>query len=104
MPQWFRNGSTGEIMASVTLKNLPEELLVSLRSAAERDRRSLNQEIIHLLDIALRRDESAVHQPTAQAQVAAWRKLAGRWKSDVDPENEARQIVARRTGGRKVDL
>jgi plasmid stability protein len=41
-------------MASLTLKNLPEELLRSLREAAEKDRRSLTQEIIYLLDTALR--------------------------------------------------
>jgi plasmid stability protein len=40
-------------MPSLTLKNLPEEPLAALRAAAARDRRSVTQEIIHLLDIAL---------------------------------------------------
>jgi plasmid stability protein len=44
-------------MPSLTLKNLPGELLAALRAAAARDRRSVTQEIIHLLDIALQGDQ-----------------------------------------------
>lgn len=93
-------------MASLTLKNVPDVLLSSLREAAEKDRRSLTQEIIYLLDQALQEHE---RQPTArradvEAQVAAWRKLAGKWKSDVDCTTESERIVAKRTLGRKVVL
>jgi len=90
-------------MSSLTLKNVPDELLVALRAAAHRDRRSLNQEIIHLLDLGLQGNERQA-AGAAEAQVAAWRELAGRWKSDVDPQTEAKRIVARRTKGRKVDF
>ena len=38
------------------------------------------------------------------AQLAAWRKLAGKWQSDIDPELEAEQIMAARTPGRQVEL
>jgi plasmid stability protein len=44
-------------VASLTLKNLPDDLLQALRKAADRDRRSLTQEIIHLLEVALRGGE-----------------------------------------------
>ena len=39
-------------MASLTLKNIPDELLQRLRSRAERERRSLTGEILHLLETA----------------------------------------------------
>ena len=81
-------------MASLTLKDLPESLLNALRKAAQADRRSLTQEIIVLLGDALRR------RTPAETQVAAWRKLAGKWESDVD----AGDILKRRTAGREVDL
>jgi plasmid stability protein len=89
-------------MASLTLKNLPDDLLGALRDAAVRDRRSLTQEIIHLLEVALRGGE----RPAAavEAQVAAWRKLAGKWRSDLDQATEAERIMERRTEGREVDL
>ncbi len=92
-------------MASLTLKNLPDELLGALREAAERDRRSLTQEIIYLLAAAVRGGErSAGRSPDVEAQVAAWRKLAGKWESNLDQATEAERIMERRTEGREVDL
>ncbi|HTP29152.1 MAG TPA: hypothetical protein VMK12_26260 [Anaeromyxobacteraceae bacterium] len=93
-------------MSSLTLKNLPDDLLAALREAAEQDRRSLTQEIIHLLDGALRARSEPSSRPTAEvaAQVAAWRKLAGKWKSNVDRATEAARLAERRTPGREVDL
>jgi len=41
-------------MASFTLKNIPDPLLERLRERAESDRRSLTQEILFLLEEALR--------------------------------------------------
>ena len=40
-------------MAALTLKNIPEELLEKLRLLAERDRRSLTQEILYILEHAV---------------------------------------------------
>jgi len=91
-------------MASLTLKNLSEQLLEALRDAAERDRRSLTQEIIHLLETALRARPRTVVRPDTEAQVAAWRMLAGRWESDLDNSAEATRILEKRTPGREVDL
>lgn len=93
-------------MASITLKNLPDDLVSALRSAAAQDRRSLTQEIIHLLDDALRLRSEAAPQPTpdVKAQLAAWRKLAGTWESDVDPAVEADELMQARTPGREVDF
>lgn len=91
-------------MASITLKNLPDDLLDALRDAAERDRRSMTQQIVHLLETAVRGLPKPEPAPDAKAQVAAWRKLAGKWESDVDSATEARRISRARTHGREVDL
>ena len=91
-------------MASVTLKNLSDDLLHELREAAEHDRRSLTQQIIHLLETALRERPKTVHTPDVKAQVAAWRKLAGKWESDVDAASEVARITKARSRGREVDL
>lgn len=40
-------------MPNLTLKNIPEDLIVRLRAQAEINRRSLNSEILVLLDAAL---------------------------------------------------
>ncbi len=91
-------------MASLTLKNLPDELLQALRDAAEHDRRSLTQEIIHLLETALRVRPKRVERPDVDTQIAEWRKLAGKWESDADSAAESRRILEKRTPGREVDL
>jgi plasmid stability protein len=93
-------------MASLTLKNLPDALLRDLRKAAARDRRSVTQEIIHLLDAALRLrvGRLAPRRADVDAQLAAWRKLAGKWESDVDRATEAGQLMKGRTAGREVEF
>ena len=92
-------------MASLTLKNLPDDLLRALRKAADMDRRSMTQEIIHLLESALgRAKRPAPRSADADAQVAAWRKLAGKWESDSDRATEARRLMDRRTSGREIDF
>jgi plasmid stability protein len=93
-------------MASLTLKNLPDDLLRALREVADKDRRSLTREIVYLLESALRGqiDRPVLRSPGADAQVAAWRRLAGRWVSDVDRATEAERLMKRRTSGRKVEL
>lgn len=40
-------------MASLSIKGIPEDLLDELRRSAERHRRSLNSEVLHLLECAV---------------------------------------------------
>jgi hypothetical protein len=93
-------------MASLTLKNVPDDLLSSLRKAAEGDRRSVNQEILYLLSSVVGENVGKLRPRVSEVdtQVAAWRRLAGQWKSDVDPAMEAKQLIRRRSRGREVDL
>jgi len=92
-------------MASLTLKNIPEPLLERLRERAGADRRSLTQEILYLLEDALVRvPREHGMESQARAQADAWSRLAGGWQSDLDPQEEAGQILAARTHGRGVEL
>lgn len=92
-------------MASLTLKNIPEPLLERLRERAGADRRSLTQEILYLLEDALARfPREHGMESQARAQADAWSRLAGGWQSDLDPQEEAGQILAARTHGRGVEL
>lgn len=85
-------------MPSLTLKDVPEELLARLRSAAARERRSLNQEALVLLEGGLGALESA--EERARRQVEAWRALAGGWVSEQSPEEETDALYAGRASGR----
>ena len=75
-------------MSSITIKEIPEELLERLRRRAAEDRRSMNKEIIHLLAMALSLEspevDAARRVGQIEAQVQAWRQLAGRWESEVE--------------------
>ena len=54
------------IMPNLTLKNVPEDLLIRLRAQAESNRRSVNSEILVLLDAAL-----AARKPDVDAMLDA---------------------------------
>lgn len=85
-------------MPTLTLRDVPAEVLKRLRRRAAEERRSLNQEAIHLLDLALRAE---LLSPAAQAD--AWMRLA-RWKSSKSAKQEIAEIYAARTLGRPVKL
>lgn len=95
-------------MASITLKNVPDELMQELREAAQGERRSLNQEMLHLLVAALgargRQEADQPAQAQARVQVAAWRALAGAWRADEDEATQIKRLYSRRTLGRKAKL
>ena len=71
-------------MPTLTLRDVPAEVLKRLRRRAAEERRSLNQEAIHLLDLALRAE---LLSPAAQAD--AWMRLA-RWKSSKSAKQASR--------------
>ena len=95
-------------MPSLTIKDLPDPLWARLRQRAATDRRSLNREVIHLLERALAEapaaPEAVALAERIEAQVRAWQTLAGRWDADREPAEEIGELYAARTPGRPVDL
>jgi hypothetical protein len=89
-------------MSSLTLKDVPEPLLVRLRAVAARERRSLNQQAIIMLEASLSEMTSA--EQRAYDRVQAWRALAGGWTSDRPFEAEVDELMSVRSPGRPVDL
>ena len=94
-------------MASITIKNIPDRLLARLREQAAMEQRSMNKEIIRLLDIGLsaeRLHPMEHHRRLAGSQAAAWSRLGGRWISDLPVEEEVAAIYFARSGGREIEL
>lgn len=93
-------------MASLTLKDIPDELMDRLRQAARAERRSLTQQALQLIDGGLKARQRASELPSPEVarQVRRWRELAGRWASDQSFEEEVAAIFTSRTAGREVDL
>ncbi len=95
-------------MPAITLQDIPEDLLERLRHRAARDKRSMNKEVVHLLDLALSGEMAPADTATlarrTEDQVQAWTQLAGRWESDLETADEIERIYAARTPGRPVHL
>jgi len=91
-------------MSSITIKNIPEQLLARVRERANAEHRSVNKEFIHLVEAALQGEQAgAVAREQAAQQVAVWSNLPGRWASD-DAAAETDAIYAARSEGRNVAL
>lgn len=58
-------------MVSLTLKNIPDDLIGVLRQAAVQDRRSLNQEVLHILSASL---QSRFQQTEVSRYVQVYRQ------------------------------
>lgn len=94
-------------MASLTIKNIPDELLEQLRQKAAADRRSLNQQILRLLERALVVGEMLDQRQLRseiEAQASKWEALAGKWGTAEPAEQEIARIYATRSKGRKVNV
>jgi plasmid stability protein len=65
-------------MATITLKDVPEELRLSLKKRAERNRRSLNQELLYCLERIIENDAAASNErkgwlkASEQGLMATW--------------------------------
>jgi plasmid stability protein len=93
-------------MASLTIRNIPESLLERLRKLSEAERRSLNSEIIVILEKSLREYTSDYDKNviSVEAQVELWNKLAGEWDDSRSTNEIINDILSHRTPGREVKL
>ena len=87
-------------MASLTLKDIPPDLLERLRARAKAERRSLSAEAITVLDTALKEDYRTPEERERTRRI--WAGLAESAKGLFDWDVEA--IYAARTYGRDVEL
>ena len=97
-------------MPSLTIRDLPDETILSLKSRAAHHHRSLNGEILHLFStVALFGDsfEFPLRPGTEspeEKQRAAILKLAGKWVDSRPLEETIADIEGARTPGREVSL
>ncbi|HHT46287.1 MAG TPA: hypothetical protein GX004_03205 [Firmicutes bacterium] len=92
-------------MANLTLRNIPEHLLERIRSLSIAERRSLNNEILVLLERALREYTAEIDDDIfIEAQVDLWSKLAGEWEDPRSTDEIIAEIINNRSPGREVKL
>jgi hypothetical protein len=95
-------------MASITIRNIPPEILERIRSLSSVERRSINSEILFLLERATYTEYEEKLQKrkylSKSSQLDIWRELAGSWQDSRSAKEIIEDIYAHRTTGRDVDL
>ncbi len=64
-------------MATLTLKNVPEELVEQLKEEAKQNRRSLNQEAIFRLEVSLRLRHGPARRGGPEVRLGGMKPLSG---------------------------
>lgn len=79
-----------ESTKSLTVRNIRSDVLERARARAERERRSLNNEILVLIETALDQDadrgQAPVRKVAPERQVQLWEGLCGRWQDERSRE------------------
>jgi len=93
-------------VANLTIRNFPEDLLEKLRHQAKAEKRSLNSEILMVLEkcVDLYHTANKDDPFPREAQIELWEKIAGEWDDRRSAEEICADLKAQRTAGRKVDL
>lgn len=96
-------------MASMTVRDIPGEMLDRIRVLSERERRSVNKQFLVIVEDGLRAHTAALERsresgPTPSLQVALWRDLAGKWEDERSTAEVVADIRRHRTVGREVRL
>jgi len=98
-------------MVSITLRNIPEEILKRIRIFATRERRSLNSELLILIENGLSlkitndTSNSDQTQPLGNGSISAvmreklWQEIAGAWKDERNLQTIITESYATRSKG-----
>ena len=94
-------------MKSVTVRNLTPSILRKARALAERDRRSLNQTLLLLIENGLNAAFAETlldSENSKESQLALWKLVAGKWEDSRTTKAIISDIYASRSKGRDIDL
>jgi plasmid stability protein len=95
-------------MASLTVRNIPNDILDKIRALSSVERRSLNNEILVILERGTYREYEEKLQKrrflSKSTQMEMWKGLLGTWEDTRTTKEIIEDIYANRTAGRDVDL
>ena len=95
-------------MKSITVRNIPDELLDRLRTLSVIEKRSLNNEILIVLEKGLAKESeyttNSNNHLSMETQIKIWQNLSGQWEDSRSTDEIIRDIIDSRSEGRSVDL
>lgn len=93
---------------NITVRNIPDEVIEKIRTLSKMERRSLNSEILRVLE---KGTQEELHHRfdikrniSKSAQIDIWKKLANQWKDERSTDDIIKDIYENRTLGREVKL
>lgn len=93
---------------NITIRNIPEEVIDKIRILSQVERRSLNSELLmvieHGLNEKLARRFDTKSNISKELQVNIWKNLSGKWEDDRSSEEIIKDIYDQRTMGRDIEL
>lgn len=96
-------------MPSLTVRNIPDGLLDRIRILSIHERRSVNNEVLAILEKGL--DYQIITELnklpsllSKSTQIDLWKDLCGKWADDRKTEEIIEDIYNARTEGRDVNL
>ena len=95
-------------MPNITIRNIPEEIMQKIRRLSKIDKRSINNEILLLFEktldnkILLKNDSHNFISNTTQINM--WQRLCGKWKDSRTTRKIIKDIISKRSEGRKIKI
>jgi len=96
-------------MANITVRNIPENVFSQIKQLSTRERRSINNEILVVLESGLAYEANNIYKTNKETipkelQLKIWNNLSGKWIDDRTTEQIKENIINTRTLGRDINL
>jgi hypothetical protein len=93
-------------MINLTIRNIPDEIISKIKTISEIEKRSLNSEILILLEMGLSRElkMNRNYLLSKETQIKLWNSISGKWKDKRTTKEIINDIYSNRTIGRDVDI
>ncbi|MBL0264198.1 MAG: Arc family DNA-binding protein [Leptospiraceae bacterium] len=93
-------------MSNLTIRNIPTEMMNKIKTLSEIQKRSMNSEILFILEKGLlfENSQKADKLLSKDTQVRIWNKLSGKWKDKRKTSEIINDIYSTRSKGREFSL
>lgn len=93
-------------MMNLTVRNIPDDVINKIKVLSEIDKRSLNNEILIILEKGLYNETKNREnlKITKDTQIKIWNKLSGNWEDKRNTDEIIKDIYSTRSLGREVEL
>ncbi|MBP7554151.1 MAG: hypothetical protein KA885_12055 [Spirochaetes bacterium] len=93
-------------MINLTVRNIPDEIIKKIRTLSKLEKRSLNNEILVILENVLYDEykRNRNRKISKEVQINMWEKISGLWEDKRNTKEIINDIYSNRSPGREVDL